>query len=367
MIVPEPPGKTWSIEPHTRAKLNILRFYLQAWFPILSAGGFPRIVFVDGFAGPGRYLGGEEGSPLVALRAVVDQRLSLDSVFEFHFVERDAEVAARLKHELAAFAPGLAQKRDISVTVHSERTFTDAYPSIKLRLGTAPAFALIDPFGWTGVPFGIVRDLMSRPATEVVFNFMHEEINRFLAQEDQSNNFDVLFGCATWRDIRRFKGYERTYRLHNLYRAQLINDARARFVRSFTMVNDRRRIDYFLFFATNSLHGLERMKEAMWKVDPSGGFQFSDATDPSAPSLFGNQPDLALFRRQLQARYGHTTVPIEQVFEYVVAETAFLGKHARSVLKTEEQSHPPGIGVHCQTQRRSGTFPVDRGIQIEFK
>jgi len=208
---------------------------------------------------------------------------------------------------------------------------------------------------------------MSRPATEVVFNFMHEEINRFLAQEDQSNNFDVLFGCATWRDIRRFKGYERTYRLHNLYRAQLINDARARFVRSFTMVNDRRRIDYFLFFATNSLHGLERMKEAMWKVDPSGGFQFSDATDPSAPSLFGNQPDLALFRRQLQARYGHTTVPIEQVFEYVVAETAFLGKHARSVLKTEEQSHPPGIGVHCQTQRRSGTFPVDRGIQIEFK
>jgi hypothetical protein len=29
-----------------------------------------RIIFLDGFAGPGRYAGGEEGSPLIALRAL---------------------------------------------------------------------------------------------------------------------------------------------------------------------------------------------------------------------------------------------------------------------------------------------------------
>jgi hypothetical protein len=29
----------------------------------------PRIIIVDAFAGPGRYLGGEEGSPLILLNA----------------------------------------------------------------------------------------------------------------------------------------------------------------------------------------------------------------------------------------------------------------------------------------------------------
>jgi hypothetical protein len=30
-------------------------------------------VFVDGFAGPGRYSQGEEGSPIIALKAVIEQ------------------------------------------------------------------------------------------------------------------------------------------------------------------------------------------------------------------------------------------------------------------------------------------------------
>jgi hypothetical protein len=31
-----------------------------------------RILFVDGFAGPGRYLDGEDGSPLIALKTLLD-------------------------------------------------------------------------------------------------------------------------------------------------------------------------------------------------------------------------------------------------------------------------------------------------------
>jgi len=34
----------WPLEPHTRAKHEILRRYLQAWTPILSDGGFPKIL-----------------------------------------------------------------------------------------------------------------------------------------------------------------------------------------------------------------------------------------------------------------------------------------------------------------------------------
>src|SRR6266446_7528365 len=62
-----PRTTVWELEPHTRAKHEILRRYLQAWMPILAQGGFKNILYIDGFAGPGRYAGGEDGSPIIAV------------------------------------------------------------------------------------------------------------------------------------------------------------------------------------------------------------------------------------------------------------------------------------------------------------
>jgi three-Cys-motif partner protein len=62
---------SWELAAHTAAKLEILEAYLRAWFPIVGRGrDFDRIIYIDGFAGPGRYKGGEDGSPIVALKAV---------------------------------------------------------------------------------------------------------------------------------------------------------------------------------------------------------------------------------------------------------------------------------------------------------
>jgi three-Cys-motif partner protein len=63
----KPTETLWEIEPHTKAKHEILRRYLGAWFPILGSK-IPKIVYIDGFCGPGRYKGGEEGSPIIAIR-----------------------------------------------------------------------------------------------------------------------------------------------------------------------------------------------------------------------------------------------------------------------------------------------------------
>ena len=57
----------WDIEPHTLAKHEILKRYLEAWFPILLTYN-QRIVYLDGFCGPGRYKGGEDGSPIIAIK-----------------------------------------------------------------------------------------------------------------------------------------------------------------------------------------------------------------------------------------------------------------------------------------------------------
>jgi three-Cys-motif partner protein len=50
------------------AKHEILTRYLDAWFPILASWN-TKVFFIDGFAGPGTYQGGEHDSPLLAMEA----------------------------------------------------------------------------------------------------------------------------------------------------------------------------------------------------------------------------------------------------------------------------------------------------------
>lgn len=137
-----------------------------------------------------------------------------------------------------------------------------------------PTFVFIDPFGFK-IPFSYVTKVLRAQSCEVLITFMFEEINRFLSQAQQPENFDDLFGCPDWRtgiDIKVPR--DRIRFLHDLYQRQLIQAGGASFVRSFAMRNERNTMDYFLFFATKNELGLRKIKEAMWRVDESGTTPF---------------------------------------------------------------------------------------------
>src|SRR5207249_9084384 len=90
------PKKTlWPLEPHTRGKHLVLKSYLDAWLPILGTWN-GRILFIDGFAGPGQYEGGEDGSPLIALDALKNHAAKANITAEvvFVFIEKDKRRAA---------------------------------------------------------------------------------------------------------------------------------------------------------------------------------------------------------------------------------------------------------------------------------
>src|SRR5688572_25838677 len=89
--VSAPRTKLWSIEPHTRAKHEILRRYLEAWTAILGTSNQRVIQYVDGFAGPGAYSGGEEGSPIIALKAALahQARIPSSTKVRFLFIEEN--------------------------------------------------------------------------------------------------------------------------------------------------------------------------------------------------------------------------------------------------------------------------------------
>ena len=357
-----PKQTVWAIEPHTAAKHVILSRYLAAWLPIISRG-YPKLSYIDAFSGPGSYSGGEDGSPVIALKTMLDHKAAIQAECYFDFVELKPDRAAALASAVARTQDELGRPANAHVVVH-QGTFEEAFATIGPRLkseGTIPTFAFIDPFGWTGLPFSIVSELLRRPSTEVFINFMFEEINRFLEHPDQVRNFDYLFGSPDWRTCIRLSGPERNKCLRDLYARKLGENAK--YVRYFEMRNKSNATDYFLFFATNSLLGLKKMKEAMWKVDQAGAFSFSDATNPNQMTLFASEPNYDQLRKLITDRFVGRSVSVEKIEEFVVTETAFRETHyKKQVLQKIE-----GAAFEVQRSkpdRRRGTFP--EGTVLRF-
>ena len=299
-----PSGVTWDLLPHTATKHEILRLYLGAWFPILGIGTARELYYFDGFAGPGEYIGGELGSPLIALDAAVQVASRLPSAIHFVFSELEAPRAQHLDQLLSARRYPSHFHIDVRSASPFEEVMTEYLEKLEPLVASPPMFVFIDPFGWKGFPMETVRRILQLPRTEVFVNFMYEEINRFISVNRQSANFDALFGCHDWVEVIDEPDQRmRNEKLWSLYDHQLRSFAGAKYVRSFEMRNDNNVVDYYLFYGTGHLLGLEKMKEAMWKVDPSGRFQFSDATDPAQMTLFGSEPDLPALKRLLADRF----------------------------------------------------------------
>jgi hypothetical protein len=195
---------------------------------------------------------------------------------------------------------------------------------------------------------------------------MYEEINRFIGHKDQTKNFNTFFGSDAWMPFVDLPDpRQRNRGLHDLYLKQLHGDAEAAYVRSFEMWNSKDVTDYFLFYATNNLLGLKKMKEAMWKVDEAGEFGFSDSTDPNQFVLFEKAPHFALLQSQMRAALGSGSHAIGDIEKQVVVETAFRETHYKPILKAWELDGTLEI-VNPPSGRRRGAFP-DPKLLVRLK
>jgi three-Cys-motif partner protein len=356
----------WQIDPHTQSKHTILRRYWEAWLPIMTKYN-QRVLYIDGFAGPGLYAGGEDGSPLIALKSARDHHARPRSEVVFTFIEKDKKRFDHLVQVTEQIKPTLPPNFRVH-PVHGvfDDQMTEVLDGIDQQgARLAPSLVFIDPFGFSHTPFRTVQRIMQNPRCEILVTFMYEEINRFLEHPDHGDTYDLLFGTPAWRAVLDVAEPDRRRRMiHDIYRDQLTSTG-VEHVRSFEMLNQGNRTDYFLFFGTHSLLGLEKMKEAMWKVDALGTFQFSDFTDANRTmKLFRDRPDFEGLRAMIVARFSGVQVSIEDLTNFVLSETPFLRTHFKAqILKPMELEGLLSI-EHTKEGRRRGTFPD--GTVIRF-
>lgn len=285
-------GTIWEIPPHTKAKHEILRHYLGAWFPIL-ASVHRRLLYVDGFAGPGEYKGGEDGSPIIALKVARDHALKsrltrkgMDLVFLF--IEKDQARHQNLERKIGELKPQLPSNfRTGTYCASFEEIFDSVLSDIeKQNKRLAPSFVFIDPFGPIGFPMHLIGRLAQQPRSEVLITFNYQSLNEWFLQDPHKyKHLDELYGSDVWHQALQFPNADQKERyLMETYQRAL--ESLGWKGRPFRMVNKQNQTQYYLFFATSHWQGMLAMKQAMWNASPTGDFQYSDLTNPQQPCLF---------------------------------------------------------------------------------
>ncbi len=342
----------WEAEPHTLAKLQILRCYLDAWFSILYQYQNTReLVYIDACCGPGRYLNGEDGSPVVALKASATAKNPRQVSTKFFFVDHDRSMIATLRGYI---------ENNIVLSNPPEYLVSEAGPAVeeimsgmerttRLHNEIIPVFVFIDGWGNT-IPMFIIHKILRRPHSEVFVLYSNIDTLRNVNHEMERNRIIAAFGSE---DL--FKNPSAS--TIDLYAGQL--KLGARYVRGFEMQRGPRSTVHHLFFATNSDRGFVKMKEAMWKIDQWGDLRFSDALSAGHETLFVSK-DVApeILKHELCSTFSGRDVNGKAVREFVELETNYTNEHKRRVLIKLQDEQLIGQLLNCLGEKvRKHAFP----------
>lgn len=349
----------WECSPKTKAKLQILEHYLGAWFSILANHGFEEVTFFDGFCGPGHYSGGESGSPLIAVRHASHAANRFKNFRpKLIFLDKDSDKIAYLQ-SLDAFA-----NLNPQVCVHFKcGTFADNVPDIFDEFDVAlraPMFSFVDPKGFGQSPYEMLRPLVHNEHCELFVNFMCGFMHRFKEHPNpdvRERVRDMVGRAFLDRVMAASDPIEELCEVYLEQLKKLGNFARYMVMRDETNVRDNA-----LFFCGRNPKGFVKMKEAMWRIDPDHGCQFSayaqKADRQTQPRLFESVPQIIELREPLLEKIGdHRNMSVSQLFKWVERDTRFLTTHLRKELEGLYDNGRLMVEDPQGKPRRKGAWP----------
>ena len=352
--MPAPRETIWDIEPHTIAKHAILKRYFDGWLPILTST-IGAVLFIDGFAGPGVYRGGQPGSPIIVLKAAKGHTAKIRGRVDFLFVEKHQRRFESLRVEVAKLGP---LPGNFPVILQQGK-FEDLETQIDEVHGRGrvliPTLAFIDPFGFTGFPMRLIAKLMKNPRTEVIITLMVRDLDRFGSLlETQANE---LFGGDEWKQCQPITAaVSRRTCLVAKYRERL-RDAGANYTLAFEMADVNGNTIYYLVYGTTHPKGMQVMKDAMVYVDKTMNYRFADLVPFEQRRLiqFGLEESwLNHAAEVVWKRFSGQVAGVEQIEEYVLCEAIF--PFRKKILRNLLESVPPAV-EYANPPSRFATFP----------
>lgn len=341
------------------AKHQLLKSYLDAWFPILTSWN-GRVIYLDTHAGRGRHTSGEVGSPLLAIRLLLEhksrERILSNSKVVFIFFESNLENFESLKLEISSL--GILPQEIIVEPYYKDyetelRILIDYLHGNKLKL--APMLAFIDPFSFK-LSMELLNELLAFSGCELVINFMYRYVDMAMAHPSHAQNLDRLFGTDKWQELRRVSdSKERATKTLNLFANQL----NAKYVTHMQMRGANGALKYALIHCSNHKKGKSRIKEAMWKVTPDGSFTAFEKHHPKQMTLINADPDLEPLESALWSEFDGKIVEMKVLYEWLL-DTLYLEKHLHKILRELKKQGK------IQFKNYSGRFAFNKNPSVNF-
>jgi three-Cys-motif partner protein len=349
----KPKSILWELDDHSRGKHMVLAEYLAGWMRIVGTGEQPLQV-VDGFAGPGEYANGVDGSPLIMIRAALRAPAPRNGQpINFHFMEENSARADHLSTVLAREFPSLPPH--IRYTIANSPFTAIAEAPVVASGRMAPSFVMVDPFGFSQTPMRVLNQLMKSRSCEVYVSVMFDHVARFNADPKLENHYTELFGTDEWQVVAALRDHEaKRSALQNLYESQLRKNG-AKYVVTFHLWNGGI-YKYSICFGTSHPLGCGLMKDSLWKA------LGSDL--PLALPISARNPAREL-SAQLFAEFRGKAVGVEFLDSWIRSDAnIYAPSHLRSALKLLEAAKCISVVAPTGQKRRAGTFPPGKSLQI---
>jgi three-Cys-motif partner protein len=345
---------------------------LRQYLPPFAGTHGKRVVYLDGYAGQGRYGNGEPGSAEIALRVAAHHR-SRGYQVSCTFVEQHAESFARLQEVVQGYAA-----RGVDAQAHRGEV-DDVLDDVVLQAREAPLFLFLDPCGlclpWTRlVDVLALRRPDRKPPTELLMNFSMMAVRRLgghvrspRGNEKTLERFDDVCGGTWWRAYfdGSQSGHPDPAEAVAAEYARRLRKQTGMFVRSVPVAKTpTAKPVYHLVFATRSQYGLwvfgdavARARNSWWETlelkeeDEDDGALFSTVSvirpdpdvvaDKAVPAIAAN---LETLLGRLKAPFKLVDHTLEVFGEYYGQVTEPVARMAVKELHKQGSTPSTGIG-----------------------
>lgn len=323
----------------SEVKARIVQKYFWAWAHVImpTARRYGnRILYIDLFAGPGRYKDGTLSTPLLVLReGIADPNMR--SMLVTLFNDKDATTASVLQAAIDAL-PGIEKlKHKPQVT---NEVVGDRIAKLFESLNLVPTFFFVDPWGYKGLSLGLINSVLQRWGCDCVFFFNYNRVNMGLNNDAVREHMHMLFGQERADSLRVELGGLRPDDRERLIVERLseaLKELGAAFVLPFTFKNDLgTRTSHHLIFATKHFRGYEIMKGIMAKESSEqhqgvASFEYSPASE-QFPILAGLSRPLDELGDTLLRFFAGETLSMREVYERHSVGTPFVSSNYKRIL-----------------------------------
>lgn len=364
---------------HSKAKVELYGRYLSIYLNVISRTSFIKKIFLfDLFAGEGKYLNNEKGSPIVTMECIKNHYYSNNetclNIDVFLNDNEKSEIEPELYkiERIKKFILEIFKPNSVNVE-YSQREYFDVIKIVIDRLkkikDSERALLFIDPWGYKEIDPKDLKNIVSNGKTEVLLflpiSFMYRFADKALSDETFAGG-KPLEKFLSELFIGKLPDTNNQLKFIDEVKNQFKKYLGINYVDTFTIERGNKNF-FSLFFFTSNKTGYYKMLDAKWDLDEESGrgFRISNSGQASFFDEITAVDYTSMVKDFLKSK---SVITNQNLFDFGL-DNGFLPKHTKRVLDALKSNDQ--IEVISLDKEEARSYYIDdkhkRNVQIKPK